>query len=690
MKKTLKIFITISSALIIIFSLASPPMILELGKSKSCDSSCFHRPIFIDGDDDFTPENGVREGNGTSLNPYIISNWKIIAIGKSRITIKNTKAHFIIENCQINGCRFASIRPNGVFFYNVTNGRVVNCSFRGCGFGVLLVSSSDNVIENCDFKKDDIGISINGCPHGYSAQSNNNTIKNCRITKCKDGVYFCCLPSSRNNKIYKCHISYNRRGTVLDHCIHYTLIAKCNISNNDVGIEVISASSHNLISNNVFWKNDIHAKDNCRNVWDSGSEFGGNYWEGHDSSIPYYIRGAGNNIDHYPLAEPFKNEPFLPFFYYEPVLPLVDQEIFFDGTLSFVSGNSSYLWDFGDGNFSTGCKVKHVYRREGWYNVTLYVTNETKNNTFTRQVHVLRLHNGYITVSVDANTTIQDAINLSKPGYTIYVKNGTYYETMSINKPYLKIVGENRNTTVIDGCKRGDVVFIFAPFVSISNFTIKNSSEGKAGIQIGRPDYVVDAFCCSIRHNLVTENSLGINMSETDRNEIEQNVISDNLVGINMTRSYHNTLSHNTISSNHKGLSLIYGSNWNRIDNNSITANCVGVRIEWSHYNTLRNNRIADNKIGISLANAIYPDIEYNNICGNKKYGVLIEIEERGLSSINFLPNIKNNWWGSMFGPSWLIPIFGDRVWMRGFRLIKLRSTGIRFLSYPWLRSPLE
>jgi len=50
-------------------------------------------------------------------------------------------------------------------------------------------------------------------------------------------------------------------------------------------------------------------------------------------------------------------------------------------------------------------------------------------------------------------TSIQDAINDASDGDTIFVFNGTYYENVIIDKS-VKLVGENRNTTVIDGGKK--------------------------------------------------------------------------------------------------------------------------------------------------------------------------------------------------------------------------------------------
>jgi len=63
----------------------------------------FRGPIKISGDGDFTPENGVREGNGTADSPYIISNWTIaLSDWEYGIYIRGTKRNFVLENISID------------------------------------------------------------------------------------------------------------------------------------------------------------------------------------------------------------------------------------------------------------------------------------------------------------------------------------------------------------------------------------------------------------------------------------------------------------------------------------------------------------------------------------------------------------------------------------------------------------
>ncbi|KAA0011596.1 MAG: hypothetical protein FE041_04135, partial [Thermoplasmata archaeon] len=79
-------------------------------------------------------------------------------------------------------------------------------------------------------------------------------------------------------------------------------------------------------------------------------------------------------------------------------------------------------------------------------------------------------------------TSIQSAINDANDGDTIFVYSGVYYENVVINKS-ITLIGENKETTIIDGSNSGDVVNITANGVTIEGFTIRNS-RWHAGIKI--------------------------------------------------------------------------------------------------------------------------------------------------------------------------------------------------------------
>jgi nitrous oxidase accessory protein NosD len=75
----------------------------------------------------------------------------------------------------------------------------------------------------------------------------------------------------------------------------------------------------------------------------------------------------------------------------------------------------------------------------------------------------------------DHYPTIQEAINNADDGDLIYVRSGVYYENVVVNKT-VSLLGENRNSTIIDGGGNGTVVIIEnAINTTLNGFTIRDS-----------------------------------------------------------------------------------------------------------------------------------------------------------------------------------------------------------------------
>jgi len=180
---------------------------------------------------------------------------------------------------------------------------------------------------------------------------------------------------------------------------------------------------------------------------------------------------------------------------------------------------------------------------------------------------------GAKTITVpDQYSTIQAAINAADPGDTIFVRAGTYYEQVVVNKTVL-LIGENRDTTIIDGQEKfGSVVTVKANEILISNFTIRNSGSG------------FFLFC------------FGIEIEGYNYTTVRNNKIIDNQFGIGIKKSFNNKLIGNEITNN-------YG--W-------------GIRLEFSSNCTLRDNRMSVNGddfaiYGNELSHFIH-DIDASNL----------------------------------------------------------------------------
>ena len=78
------------------------------------------------------------------------------------------------------------------------------------------------------------------------------------------------------------------------------------------------------------------------------------------------------------------------------------------------------------------------------------------------------------------------AIDYSIDGDSIFVSSCIYYENINFNGKNISLIGEDRESTIIDGNQNGRVVEIYeSGIVSLVNFTIRNGNHpGWRGIYI--------------------------------------------------------------------------------------------------------------------------------------------------------------------------------------------------------------
>jgi parallel beta-helix repeat protein len=200
--------------------------------------------------------------------------------------------------------------------------------------------------------------------------------------------------------------------------------------------------------------------------------------------------------------------------------------------------------------------------------------------------------------------TIQKAIDAAYVrGNIISVAPGTYYEHLVLNKS-ISLVGDNKNTVIIDGNLTWTVINITASNVNVNGFTIRRSGSGwpnYTGIFIGRM-----SAGNNVSDNIITENYLGVYLEGSSNNTINGNMISNNAAGISST-----------------GLLSPGDGVYNNIFGNNVTDNYEGISLS-SSFNILRNNRMVGNvrsfacvNMGGSLLNYVN-DIDNSNTVNGK------------------------------------------------------------------------
>lgn len=171
---------------------------------------------------------------------------------------------------------------------------------------------------------------------------------------------------------------------------------------------------------------------------------------------------------------------------------------------------------------------------------------------------------------------IQDAIDASTDGSTIYVNNGHYVEQIIIHKS-INLIGQHNEQTIIDANNQGGVVHIVeGDDILITNFTIQNGIGTAENRGFG---IIADTIhSLTIVNNKIKNNDDGIVIQkESDHCLILNNEVSGSEIGIDVCTSYENIVYANTMDGNEINL-ILYNSNGNAVTQNSFLNSAKNLR----------------------------------------------------------------------------------------------------------------
>ena len=256
---------------------------------------------------------------------------------------------------------------------------------------------------------------------------------------------------------------------------------------------------------------------------------------------------------------------------------------------------------------------------------SLFISGCLEDTSSTESTLIYVDHNGgsdYI--------RIQDAIDASVENSIIFVENGTYHETLMIDKS-LTIVGSSQDNTTIayDGNKINavDIISINADNCTIKCFKIinANSSTDIKGITINSNNNTVSNISIS-----KTTEGICIEV-ESINNNIFQNNITNNGYGIRIKyAAFHNYISNNIITANtFHGIFSQTGSRENSISWNNISLNRYGIGLKGSTNNKIFGNTVINNQQGFYLCcGANGNDVFYNEFIDNSEWNAWDETQD--------------------------------------------------------------
>jgi parallel beta-helix repeat protein len=271
----------------------------------------------------------------------------------------------------------------------------------------------------------------------------------------------------------------------------------------------------------------------------------------------------------------------------------------------------------------------------------------------------------------DDYTTIQQAINGAVPGDKVYVRSGTYYEHVTINKS-LTLQGEDRENTIIDGGGSGKVVTVTSTSnVTVSGLTIRNSGNSTA-IPQAAGIVLYYASHSLIRECIITSNGLNglyanqswyTTIQNCDISYNEPDSIQDGEIrgAIHLRSSLNSAITGNNIYEN-KGIGITvrgYSDNVTIAGNHVYSNTSDGIHLGWSNSSLVRNNITHDNNgSGIHLDSTYYCTVRNNDVYLN---GGGIYVGYAGRYNTIRDNIVHYNTVGiSMGGPS----VYGNKIWV--------------------------
>jgi parallel beta-helix repeat protein len=215
-------------------------------------------------------------------------------------------------------------------------------------------------------------------------------------------------------------------------------------------------------------------------------------------------------------------------------------------------------------------------------------------------------------------TSIQGAIDDADSGDTVFVFNDSspYYEHLFLNKT-ISLVGEDRDSTVVDANHIGSVVRIYADGCLVSGFTLKNCQTP------GQTHYFDVVKIFDSNNVVVSDNILSI--GEMEYNHAVSAVWLYNSCYCNISGNVISELSWVQASS---GVSFYSNSCFNTVSGNIISKYVDGVRVEWyggCDGNMIIGNHISNSTDGIDLTGCNGTKIMDNIIEYNEDEGIKLD-----------------------------------------------------------------
>ncbi len=547
-------------------------------------------PIVITSNADFALQAAANSwaGDGSSSDPYVISDLHIDVTNETGIDIQNTDVYFVINNCLIE--KATDSNTYGIYFDWVENGRIINSIIRENYYGISIsrgvnIEVSNNVVANNSYGMDlfwseGAGPSINvtdntfvnngflARPHVWNkAELLSATITGNTVNAKAAGYYVDLDSLEINTPAYgQIFLAYVNNSVIQNQVINAT----------DNGIYAVHCNnitiSHNEISNS---NGDGIFLNFCTDVAIKNNGIDGATWNGISIFHSTNIHVFSNTVENA---------------YRGLYLSGTNQHVLFEE--NYFADNNAAVTIYGGGISNNMTFYKNTVNncKEGmWLFESIDVL--FLNNTIQAVEHH-GLYVGYTTDVAIYNNTVKDG----------YVATAGMHGGIAVyGSSQIDIV----NNTVYSNENKNGIVLFLTEDINISKNILY---ENYAGIRLE------NSTAINVEHNTIYDHrddtTKGILLYYSDYNYIAENNYQDNWDSVHLIGSSYNLFYNNTISAvSLSGLKIGFfpkdGSfynnfTYNYLEDSSATKGLIAFS-EKGGYNTIFNNTIINCYTGIDV-----------------------------------------------------------------------------------------
>lgn len=217
------------------------------------------------------------------------------------------------------------------------------------------------------------------------------------------------------------------------------------------------------------------------------------------------------------------------------------------------------------------------------------------------------------------NGSLQELIDAAEPGDTILVKQGEYHEAIVIDKS-IQLIGEEGATLIYQG--EEPAILIRADHVNLENFKVYYQN-----VESLAPAILVHGNHNRLQHLDIETNSFGIQLDQADKNTIAYSkILGDRKIpltqrqhGIDLWESDDNEIYENQIQFVNDGI-YIERSHYNLVRDNQVSYARYGYHLMFTKYSTLTQNKSSKNISGMMVMGTEGTTVTHNQLFDNKRH----------------------------------------------------------------------